>query len=247
MHYIIFDLEFNQDFSSLKSSDNKSSRSLFEIIQIGAIKLDLNYNTITTFNRYIRPTIYEKINPFITDLTGITTKQLLSEESFPEVYKAYIEFIDGYDSVFCIWGMSDLKVLFRNVDFYKLNQNILPKLFINIQPHVSEHLGIHPKTLLQLQHAVESLNISKIYQFHNAIYDAYYTAEIFKKINNLSIEPKVYDPSYVVIRPRQRKREIDFDGLLGQFTKMYDREMTEEEQDIIKLAYKMGRTNQFLK
>ena len=28
---------------------------------------------------------------------------------------------------------------------------------------------------------------------------------------------------------------------------MYDREMTKEEKDIIKLAYNMGRTQQFIK
>jgi hypothetical protein len=36
-------------------------------------------------------------------------------------------------------------------------------------------------------------------------------------------------------------------SLIQQFEKMYDREMTKEEKSIIILAYKMGKTNQFLK
>jgi len=43
------------------------------------------------------------------------------------------------------------------------------------------------------------------------------------------------------------KKIIDVDALIYQFEKMYSREMTEEEKSIIILAYKMGKTNQFLK
>lgn len=249
MSFIIFDLEFNQDFSSLQNFDRNNSYYPFEIIQIGAIKLDLEFNTVATFNRYVMPTFYTKINPFITELTGITTEQLLSEEPFPEIYEAYTQFIDGTDSVFCIWGMSDIKGLIKNAEDHQLNHKGLPKMFINLQPHVSMHLNLPRKNLLRLQHAVEVLNIPITYTFHNAFHDAFYTAEVFKKIYNSSIQPKHYDPSNMTIRPRPKhpRREIDIDKLLQQFEKMYVREMTEEEQRMIKLAYKMGRTHQFLK
>ncbi|WMM24899.1 3'-5' exonuclease [Tissierella sp. MB52-C2] len=249
MHYIVFDLEFNQDFSSFQEQNTiiKRSKYPFEIIQIGAIKLDLDFNTIAIFNRYVKPTIYSKVNSFITELTGITTEQLLIQEPFFEVYNAYIEFIGNTESIFCIWGMSDIKELFRSVDYYKLDPNPLPKMFINLQPYASKHLNISEKKLLGLQNAIEMLNIPITYNFHNALYDAYYTAEIFKKIYTSSIQPKLYDPSYIKIRPIQRKKQIDYDSLIQQFRKMYGRDMTEEEQEIIKLAYKMGKTHQFLK
>ena len=121
MYFIVFDLELNQDFSSLQNLYKKTSSVPFEIIQIGAVKLDSEFNTVDTFNRYVKPTIYTKINPFITELTGITTEQLQSEEQFPEIYKAYTEFIAGTDSIFCIWGTSDIKELFRNVEEHHLN------------------------------------------------------------------------------------------------------------------------------
>lgn len=247
MYFIAFDLEFNQDLSSLQNFERKGSPHPFEIIQIGAIKLDLSFNTVATFNRYVRQTIYEKISPFITELTGITTEQLLKEAPFPEIYQAYIEFIGGTDSVFCVWGMSDIKGLFKNAEDHNLDRKLLPSMFINLQPYVSKHLNFPPKKLLQLQYAVEVLKLPIPYTFHNAFYDAYYTAEIFKKIYHSSIQPKRYDPSCVTAKPRQRKREIDVDKLLQQFEKMYARTMTEEEQEMIKLAYKMGRTKQFLK
>jgi predicted DNA binding protein len=94
---------------------------------------------------------------------------------------------------------------------------------------------------------VEAFKINMPYEFHNAFYDAYYTTEIFKIVNSTAMQPKHYDPDFVRIQPRQPKRIIDFEGLILQFEKMYARKLTEEEQDMIKLAYKMGRTNQFLK
>lgn len=243
----MFDLEFNQDISSLQLLNEKMIQYPFEIIQIGAIKLDSQLHTVATFNRYVKPTIYSRINSFITNLTGITTEQLLEERPFCDVYEDLVKFIDDGDSIFCSWGISDMKELFRNVEHHRLNQTLLSRMFINLQPHVSIYLELPSKKLLQLQKAVELLNISTIYQFHNALYDAYYTAEILKQIYNPSIQPTIYDPKHVNKRSRQRKKEIDFDNLLNQFEKMYSRQMTGEEQEIIKLAYKMGKTNQFLK
>jgi len=247
MYFIIFDLEFNQDVSSLQNFDRERSQYPFEIIQIGAIKLDQELKTIGTFNRYVMPTFYTRINPFVTELTGITTEQLQIEEPFPAIYKAYTEFIDGPDTIFCIWGMSDIQGLIKNIEDHQLSHKLLPKMVINLQPYASMLLNRSRKNLLRLGHAVEALNIPITYAFHNALHDAFYTAEVFKKIYNSSIQPISYDSYKMPMRPKHRKREIDIDKLLQQFEKMYARKMTEEEQRMIKLAYKMGRTNQFLK
>lgn len=246
MHYIVFDLEFNQDFSSLQNFDRKGSRYPFEIIQIGAVKLDENFHTIDTFNRYIKPSFYKQISSFITELTGITTNQLLLEETFSKVYKAYTEFIEGTDSIFCVWGMADIKELFNNAAYHQLDNKLLPRMFINIQPYVSKHFNLPSKKLLKLQDAVSMLHIPINHPFHHAFYDAYYTAEIFKKIYHPSICLSHYDPFSIPVRQRKRKKQIDTKSLIQQFEKMYGREMTKEEQSMIQLAYKMGKTNQFL-
>jgi len=245
MDYIVFDLEFNQDFSPV--SDRKIRRSCFEIIQIGAVKLDQNLNTIDTFQRYVKPAIYPVVNPFITELTGITTEQLISEETFPLVFNTFEEFAGGSDTVFCIWGMADLKELYRNIEYHKLDKNLLSKRYINLQPYVSLYFNLSQKKLMKLKTAAERFDIPLVYSFHNALYDAHYTAEIFKRINKDSIQVKLYDPGFVAARPRPVKQKIDFEKLIRQFKKMYARELTEDEQEIIRLAYKMGKTGQFLK
>ncbi len=248
MYYIVFDLELNQDFSSPQNKYPNSASAPFEIIQIGAVKLDRDFNTVNTFDRYIKPVFYEKINPFITGLTGITTEQLKTEETFPEVYRQFTDFTGGTDSIFCVWGSSDVKELFRNAGNHGLSTRLLSKKYINIQPDTSLYFNFPVKNLLKLEHAVQALNIPIDYTFHNAFHDAYYTAEIFKKIYNSFIQPKIYDPSAVSDKPpRQPKKFIDIEGLVKQFEKMYGREITEEEKDIILLAFKMGKTGQFLK
>ncbi|MEL1134952.1 3'-5' exonuclease [Desulfitobacterium sp. THU1] len=247
MAFIIFDLEFNQDISTLQNFDRERVRYPFEIIQIGAIKLDTELNTQGKFNHYIKPTFYARMNPLVSELTGITIEQLLAGEPFPEIYQAYTTFIDETDSILCTWGMSDITELFRNVEYHGLDQTRLPRRVIDLQFYVSEQFNRPRKNRLRLQHAVELLNIPITHPFHNALNDAYYTAEVFKKVYKASMQPKLYDPSQKTIRPRVAKRVIDFDQLLRQFEKMYTRKMTEEEQEMIKLAYKMGRTNQFTK
>lgn len=246
MNYIAFDLEFNQDYQSLRVTEEQAYLCPYEIIQIGAIKSDYQFNTVATFNRFVKPCIYREINTFVTDLTGINTNQLISEQPFPMVYQDFIEFIGDSDAVFCIWGMSDLKELYRNASYYKLDIRSLPQIFINLQPYVSTHLKLGNHRLLKLQAAVELLDIATPYKFHNALYDAFYTNEILKKIYTQRIQPMLYNPNIVSIRPRQPKKIVDYEKLIQQFKKMYERELSDEEQDMIKLAYKMGRTNQFV-
>lgn len=247
--YIVFDLEFNQASPSSQPSKEIKSGCPFEIIQIGAVKLDADLNTVNSFNRYVKPTIYPEVNPYITELTGITTDQVLFEKTFPLVFNDYMSFIGEGDTVLCIWGMADIKELFRNALYHQLDKEILPTMFIDLQPYVSAFFGFPKTKQFGLQSAVESLKIPMPFSFHSALYDAYYTAEIFKKINNPAIHPKRYNPNHVRCRRSKSKINnlVDVEKLLQQFEKMFARALTNEEKKMIILAYKMGRTRQFLK
>lgn len=245
MKYVVFDLEFNQDFSLPES--RKTCRSCFEIIQIGAVRLDRDLNETGTFRRFVKPVIYPEINPFVTELTGITTQQLGSEDAFPEVYKEFARFADGGDAVFCVWGMADMKELYRNIEFHKLEPKLISKRYINLQPYAALHFSLSQKKLLKLKTTAELLSIPLVYEFHDALNDALYTAEIFRRISKDSIKSRRYDPDQNRLRSGKIRQIVDFEGLIGQFEKMYSRKLTEEEQGMIRLAYHMGKTGQFLK
>jgi DNA polymerase III epsilon subunit-like protein len=245
MNYIVFDLEFNQEPTSLNIPADRLSLCPYEIVQIGAIRLDADLSAKGTFNRYIKPSIYLKVNDFITQLTGITTEQLAMEKGFPEVFDDFLQFL-GDDCILCTWGLIDMKEMYRNAAFYGYDRSRLPERVINLQPQISVHLKQSPKKLLQLKAAVEALSIPIPYPFHNALYDAYYTAQLFKKLSGNELIPVRYSPDFHSKRPLRPKPMVDYDGLLQQFQKMYQRELTKEEKDMITLSYKMGRTQQFV-
>ncbi|MDP4144274.1 MAG: 3'-5' exonuclease [Bacillota bacterium] len=249
MSYIIFDLEFNQDYNFVKDDDYKKATNCpFEIIQIGAVKLDENLKILSCFCELVKPKIYNNIHPFVKKITGIRMSQLRSAKPFREVYKEFIEFITSDRTILCVWGMTDLKELFRNVQYHKLNSFLIPREYINVQFYASKLLNCPQGTNIGLRNSVELFNIPMTNTFHNALNDSIYTAEVFKIVYNENIKPKLYIPNSTVNSTRQNeeKQEVDTYSLIKQFEKMFKREMSQEEQSIIKLAYMMGRTNQFL-
>lgn len=246
MQYIVFDLEMNQDFTSIQENAKQLSKFPFEIIQIGAIKMNSSFHTLATFNRYVNPTIYEKISPFVTKLTGISTLQLQQEEYFNKVFEAFLLFIGNTETIFVTWGMSDIKQLYCNAAFHHLNVSALTCQYINLQPYASLHFGFSVNKLLRLQFTIEALKIPITVPFHNAIHDAHYTSEIFKKIYHSFMQPQTYNPDTIISKERPPKKVIDYDKLYAQFEKMYNRALTDEERQIIRLAYHMGKTKQFL-
>lgn len=247
MNYIIFDLEFNQAYDFTEEKKNLINPNCpFEIIQIGAVKLNENFQIISTLDRLIKPELYTDIHPFVKELTGITIEKLSDAKPFKEICKEFIEFI-GHESILCVWGMCDIKELFRNIKYHNLDTSLIPKKYIDIQLYTSKYLDYPKGRHVGLGNAVELLNIPIGNQFHDAFNDAYYTVEIFKKIYDEEIEPKIYNLNeYLKLnRHNNVKRKLDSCKLIKQFEKMFYREMTVEEQSIIKLAYIMGKTHQF--
>lgn len=248
MEYIVFDLEFNQGFDKILNKTVSNERCPFEIIQLGAIKLDSNFNIVDIFNSYIKPEIYKDIHPFVGKMTGITKNDVYDAPNFPQVYKEFKKFINSKDPVLCVWGTGDLKELYRNITYYNLPLKSLPKSYINVQHYASIHLKNPPGKSIGLQNAIKTLGLEENKSYHNALNDAYYTSQVFIRIYNPSIVPDVY--IYTTVKSsvvkRNTKKQIDYNSLFSEFAKILNRDLTNEDKKIIDLAYKMGKTNQFL-
>jgi inhibitor of KinA sporulation pathway (predicted exonuclease) len=251
VNYIIYDLEFNQKDKS--SNENKTDSIMenmlnlpFEIIQIGALKLDADFQTISTFNSLIKPTVHKHIHPHIESLTKITNKKIALCKYFPDVYEDFLEFIGNEEIILCVWGIVDIKELIRNLKFYNFPISNISK-YIDVQKYASKHLNTPNKARIGLKNAIELLNIPINGEFHDAFNDAHYTAKIFKHIYNTEIiEPSTY--AFTSSKRAQKPKEtIDIASLIRQFEKLYNRKMTEEEISMIRLAYIMGKTRQFTK
>lgn len=242
MNVIVIDLEFNQ--ASDKTTINQ--KCPFEIIQIGAIALDENLDCIGIFDRLIKPQIYKEINPYVGFLTGLKIEDFAEEETYINVFYDFLAFLGHKDIVFCTWGTADMKELFRNTSFYRLPLSKLPNKYINLQPYVSKYLHFPSKVSISLKDALKFLKIDDEANFHNAYYDAYYTSKIFQKVYHQYMEPQIYDPLPPPRIPQPKKQHLNHAKLFAQFEKMMERKLTNEEKKIVRLAYFMGKTGQFL-
>ncbi|MDP4089159.1 MAG: 3'-5' exonuclease [Bacillota bacterium] len=247
MNYIVLDLEFNQSSIRRRRGEEAAPRCPFEIIQIGALKLDDDMETVQSLDRLVKPAIYEELHPFVSEITSISWDMLKRAKPFREVYKEFSDLTAGDNNVLCIWGMADIKELFRNASYHGLDTFLIPRKYINLQAYVSQYLCCPKGTNIGLRNASELLNIPIEASFHNAFNDAYYTAEIFKRVYNFNMKFRIYNPlnERVSSNTGAGRKTVDSENLIRQFVKMFGRDMTEDEKTIIKLAYMMGKTNQF--
>ncbi len=190
MNYIVCDFEFNQAYDFELDQKTKSNPICpFEIIQIGAVKLSSNFEEIGELNILVKPTLYPKLNPYVSKLTGITDESLTTEtaKTFDEAIKMFADFCGSDRPVLCVWGKNDISTLFKNIEYNETKNVTLPIEYINIQEYASRKLKHYSGTHIGLKRAIEQLNINLDLEYHDALNDAKYTSEIFKIYKNIKI------------------------------------------------------------
>lgn len=126
--YIVIDLEWNQAISKEQSESGMP----FEIIEIGAVKLDENMHIVSQFNSLIKPKVYRKLHHKTQEVTRLSIKEL--NQNGREFKKCIREFFKwcGEDYIFCTWGSMDLTELQRNIRFYGLEIPLPDHFYIMI-------------------------------------------------------------------------------------------------------------------
>ena len=182
MNYIVIDLEFNQSFDFKKGAKAPSNPLMpLEIIQIGAVKLDGRRNFVDRFGTTVKPRLYRGLNPFVAKVTGLSKDTLRNSPTFAEAYRGLTRFIGKERAILCFWGNDDMKELFRNILFCGQSTRAMPLKYINVQSLASMHLDLPAKQQIALSTMVQTLDIRADLPFHNAVNDAFYTAQIFRK------------------------------------------------------------------
>ena len=194
MNYIVIDLEFNQcyNFNDGNITVNEP-KCPFEIIQIGAVKMNENFEITDTADFLIKPVVYNRMHPYVQDITGISMDSLEDKLGFKEVYQNFIKFLDNQKIILCVWGESDLNALFRNIEYHNLDGRFITKEYINVQALASTHFERPAGIPIGLKNAVLELNLNSDMAFHNAYYDALYTAQIFQLVKTDSIITKIFN------------------------------------------------------
>ena len=179
MNYIILDMEWNQALN--RSMTVRSPIVLNgEIIQIGAVKTDENFGLVDKIKINVRPKFYKKMNPYVEEITGISSVDLTCGENFPQAFRRFSEWC-GSDFRFITWGFDDIGILSDNLKLHGLDE-AFGRNYINLQLIYNRQTGAK-QLQCSLSAAAENLGIPIDVQVHDAANDAYLTYEVCKKLD----------------------------------------------------------------
>lgn len=218
MNYIVFDLEWNQCPDGKWAEDE---RLPFEIIEIGAVKLNSERVITDSFHELIRPTVYKWIHSRTREVVHLDYQDLLDGEYFPKVVQRFLEWC-GEDYIFCSWGTQDLLEMQKNLSYFDLLHLVKgPIHYYDIQKLFSLRLE-NGKKRRSLEMAIELLRISKDLSFHRALTDAYYTAVVFQKIYEDSLAPFTSIDLYQNPKKRREEQYISYPTYDKYVSKEFD-------------------------
>ncbi len=203
MNLIVFDLEWNQ---SPSGKEREKQGIPFEIIEIGAVKLNEQKEIIDTFDVLIRPAVYRRMHPIISSVIPLTMKELMQNGiPFPDAAEQFIRWC-GDDIRFCTWGTLDLVELQRNLRWYHMEELLPgPILYEDVQKLFAITYETK-KVRRALNWAVEYLNLPEEREYHLAVDDAYYTANVLQHIPDQVIFENYSIDTFQ--NPKSRREEI---------------------------------------
>ena len=182
MNYIVLDMEWNQPWPGSPSSRKVLPVQIRgEIIQIGAVRMTEDQQVTDEFQIMIKPKYYRHLNRRVSKLTGIKESRL-KEEGVPFAY-AMEQFRQwcGEDIVFLTWGFDDIGILRENLQLHGLPIDWTGRWY-NAQMMFNAQTDGSPAQKA-LQTAMEIFGIEATRPAHDALGDAYHTAQICAKLD----------------------------------------------------------------
>ena len=178
--FVCIDVEMSELTSDQKRMIGGSLKN--EVIQIGAVMLDENYNMISEFSSYVKPR-YSIVTPFIQNLTGITNATLENADDFITVLDKYNYWLGDNDVASFCWSTSDYNQLWDEMSVKAKQRTDLfasLKKFVDLQNIYCVEIGA--EVPISLESALRLLQLDYQGQIHTANCDAFNTARILHKI-----------------------------------------------------------------
>ena len=173
-NYLIIDLECTCD-----EDKNNFNRNKMEIIEIGAVLVDENFNLIDEFSTFVKPTINPTLTSFCTKLTTITQKDVDDAPYIEEALDSLRSFArqNGFYT-FVSWGGFDYRQIKRETALKGID-NVLKSKNINYKDNYKEITGVRATSITR---ALRDLKTDFKGTQHRAVYDAKNIYRIVKRI-----------------------------------------------------------------
>lgn len=178
MEYIVLDLEWNSAYFK------KQGRFINEIIQIGAVKLNNNFEIVDTFEVTVKSSISKKLSNRVINLTGISNEEMSNGISFSEAVRQYNSWA-ATDTITMTWSTSDLYAIADNKRaFLEDNENINIFKYLDLQSYIQNELKLKGHIIpnqISLANAASLLEISTDgLDLHTALDDSALAALMLK-------------------------------------------------------------------
>ncbi|MBR0113302.1 MAG: exonuclease domain-containing protein [Clostridia bacterium] len=187
MQYVVVDLEWNNTYAK------KTAGFINEIIEIGAVKLDEDFNNIDEFSYIIRSQIGRKLRGSVKRLTNLTNDDILAGLPFTKVFSLFRNWLGKIeDTVIITWGDSDIRVLLENYSYLN-GIKVIPflKNYCDLQRYYQRVNSSNPGRQTSLVDAARECGIdTEHFAHHRALDDARMTADIFEVIYDRERFPK---------------------------------------------------------
>lgn len=221
MNYVVFDLEWNQ---GNQAQQTEHADIPFEVIEIGAVKLNDKYVMINEFSRLIKPEVYREMHQYTSKLIHLQMEELERGRPFAEVMKDFLEWCGTEEYLFCSWGSLDLTELQRNMRYHNMTPlSDRPIPYLDVQKLFSL-VYEDGKSRRSLETAVDMVQLEKDIPFHRAFSDAYYTAKLLTGIAEQKPEVlrRISFDTFHPPKTRAEEVKVQFDTYVKYISREFD-------------------------
>ena len=182
MNYIILDLEWDSAYST------QHKKFINQILQIGAVKLDGNFNIVDTFEETVKSDISKRVTGRFSRLTGITAEKMLAGVPFDTAVDSYNAWA-GQNTVTMTWSDSDLYSIKENEEcLLSGGRKFAIEKYLDLQKFVQGELrrgGYEDKNQISLGAAAQLLGVkTDSFELHTAKDDSLLSVALLKKCYN---------------------------------------------------------------
>ena len=198
MKHVVVDLEMNpvsREFREVRRKLNE------EVIEIGAVRLDENFQQEAEFQCYVKPE-YGPIKKHITSLTGITQAMVADKKTYAACFQDFVDWVGEEETKIYSWSMSDIKQL-RSECRYKLPDfdiDWLNARWVDLQQEFDDRLGLHNS--LALKHALGAMDHKYEGTQHTALADAINTSAILTLMQDDAKFKETMKPVLEILQPK---------------------------------------------